>query len=133
MIKNWKTQFQNKVLLSQTSVFSIQYSGLDPESCFFSLSLSFFFFFFLLSYLTEQYQCTRIDNVFSDCKSITAAVPAGSILGLFLFIHLLSVIFNLCNYTDVSTLYKADKSISALLPLQNLGKKFNLHQTHCAT
>ena len=133
MIKNWKTQFQNKVLLSQTSVFSIQYSCLDPESCFFSLSLSLFFFFFLLSYLTEQYQCTRIDNVFSDCKSITAAVPAGSILGLFLFIHLLSVIFNLCNYTNVSTLYKADKSISALLPLQNLGKKFNLHQTHCAT
>ena len=85
--------------------------GLDSESSS-----------FLKSYLTEQFQHTRIGDTFSDWESVIPGVPQGSIVGPLLFDIFMNDNFfyreksDLFNHVDDSTLYTVDKSLSVLLP-----------------
>ena len=77
---------------------------------------------FLQSYLTERYQCTRIDNAFSDWESLIAGVTQGFILKPLLFNIVINDIlffrekYDLCDHANDSSLYAADKPFSVLSP-----------------
>ena len=73
------------------------------------------------SYLSNRYQCCKINNALGDCRKIIAGVPQVSILGPLLFNLFLNDIFlflkdaNLGNYADDSTLYAYNNNLETLL------------------
>ena len=75
---------------------------------------------FFKSYLSNRYQCCKINNTLGDWRKIIAGVPQGSILGPLLFNMFLNDIFfflkdaNLGNYADDSTLYTYNKNLEAV-------------------
>ena len=76
---------------------------------------------FFRSYLSNRYQCCKINNTLGDWRKIIASVPQESILGPLLFNIFLNDIFfflkdaNLGNYADDSTLYVYDKNLETVI------------------
>ena len=76
---------------------------------------------FFKSYLSNCYQCCKINNTLGDWRKIIAGVPQGSILGPLLFNIFLNNIFlflknaNLGNYADDSTLYVCNKNLETVI------------------
>ena len=71
---------------------------------------------FFKRYISNRYQCCKINNTLGDWRKIIAGVPQGSILGSLLFNIFSNDIFfflkyaNLGNYADNSTLYAYNKN-----------------------
>ena len=71
---------------------------------------------FFKSYISNRYQCCKINNTLGDRRKIIAGVPQGSILGSLLFNIFSNDIFfflkyaNLGNSADNSTLYAYNKN-----------------------
>ena len=76
---------------------------------------------FFRSYLSNRYQCCKINNFLGDWRKIIAGVPQVSILGPLLFNIFLNNIFfflkhaNLGNYADDSTLYAYNKNLETVI------------------
>ena len=86
---------------------------------------------FFRSYLSNRYQCCKINNTFGGLIKVIACVPQGSIPGPLLFHIFLNDIFfflkdaNLGNYADNSTLYAYNKNLETVIC--SLRKKFFLY------
>ena len=76
---------------------------------------------FIKSYLTNRYQCCKIEDSLSEWERIIAGVPQGSILGTLLFNIYINDIFlcienwDLCNYAHDSTIYASGESLSVVV------------------
>ena len=76
---------------------------------------------FFRSYLSNHYQCCKINNILGDGRKSTAGVPQGSILGLLFFSIFLNDIFfflkdaNIGNYADDNTLYAYNNSLETVI------------------
>ena len=75
----------------------------------------------IFSYLTNRFQRTKIENVFSSWSELLQGVPQGSILGPLLFnIYINDLLWinsetEVCNYADDTTLYACDQSLESVL------------------
>ena len=75
----------------------------------------------ICSYLSNQKQRIKINNVFSSWKDLILDVPQGSILGLLLFNIYLNDLFSfvkdvgICNFADDTTTYIFDESSENVL------------------
>ena len=83
---------------------------------------------FFRSYLSNRYQCCKINNSLVDWRKIIAGVPLGSILGPLFFNIFLNIFFflneaNLGNYADDSTLYAYNKNLETVIC--NLRQEFS--------
>ena len=73
------------------------------------------------SYLSNRYQCCKMNNTLGDWRKIITGVPQGSILGSLLFNIFLNDIFfflkdaNLGNCGDYSTLYVYNKKSETVI------------------
>ena len=85
---------------------------------------------FFNSYLSNRYQCYKINNTLGDCRKIIAGVPQGPILHTLLFNIVLNDIFfflkdaNLGNYADDSTLHAFNKNLETAV--FNLRQEFSI-------
>ena len=84
---------------------------------------------FFRSYLSNCYQCCKINNSLGDWRKFIAGVLHGSILGPLLFNIFLNIFFflkgaNLGNYADNSTLYVFNKNLETVIC--NLRQKFSI-------
>ena len=85
---------------------------------------------FFRSYLSNRYQCCKINNTLRDWRKIIAGVPQGFILGPLSFnIFLNDILFilkddNLGNYADDSTPYAYNKYIE--FAICNLRQEFSV-------
>ena len=92
---------------------------------------------FLQSYLTERYQCTRIDNALSDWESLIVGVIKGFILKPLPFNIFINDVFffrrkyDLCDHAYDSSLYTADKPLSVLSPLLKMAKQLVMKLNIC--
>ena len=75
----------------------------------------------LLSYLSNQKQCTKLNSSYSDWYDIIRGVPQRSILGpllLNLFINDLFLFLgrtNICNFAEDNTIYRCDSDLEIIL------------------
>ena len=75
----------------------------------------------ICSYLSNQKQRIKINNVFSSWKDLILGVPQGSFLGLLLFnIYLNDLFFflkdvSICNFANGTTIYISDESLENVL------------------
>ena len=105
-------------------VAKLEAYGLDSESAG-----------FLQSYITKQYQGTRIGIAISDWESIIAGVPQGSILGPLLFNIFTNILFY---YTEKNLIYVIMQMTVLFIQLTSPFQwyywiKSNLPKLHCAT
>ena len=75
---------------------------------------------FFRSYLSNCYQCCKINNTLGDWRKIKAGVPQWSILGPLLFNIFLNYIFflkdaSLGNYADDNILYAYNKNLKTVI------------------
>lgn len=81
----------HKLLLNKLNIYGIR--GLPLQ--------------WLSSYLNNRYQCTKVNNILSNSKPISAGVPQGSIIGPLLFILFINDLFQF-NSLDVEIYLYAD-------------------------
>ena len=92
----------HKLLLNKLNIYDIR-----------SLTLQW-----LCSYLSNRHQCTKVNNVLSNNKPISAGVPQGSILGPLLFILFVNDLFQF-NSPSVEIYFYADDTAIILIAANN--------------
>ena len=102
----------------ELSIAKLKYYGLDQHA------IKFF-----IIYLSNCYQCCKINNTLGNQRKIIAGVPQGSILGPLLFHIILDIFFFLKeailgNYADDSTLYAYKKNLGTVIC--NLRQEFSI-------
>ena len=76
---------------------------------------------FIRSYLSNRYQCCKVNNTLGDWRKIITGVPEGSTLGPLSFNIFLNHIFfflkdaNLGNHADNSALYAHNKNLETVI------------------
>ena len=106
---------------------------------------------FFCRYVSNRYQCRKINNSFSQWKKVLAGVHQGSILGPLLFTMFINIFLflqkcDLADYADDSNMYSSDKNINNIMttlnhdfailinaPLCYLALRMNFRQTSYQT
>ena len=75
---------------------------------------------FFRSYLSNRWQCCKINNTLGDWRKIIAGAPQGYMLGPLLFNIFLNIFFflkdsNLGNYVYNSTLYSYNENLEIVI------------------
>ena len=89
MIETWKTKLNmgqkvGVIYMDLSKAFdSLNHEILIAKLKFYGLDQNAVDFF--RSYLSNRYQCCKINNTLGDWRKIIAGVPQGSILGALLF------------------------------------------------
>ena len=125
MIENWKTKLNmgymvGLIYMDLSKAFdSLNHELLIAKLKCYGLDQNAVEFF--RSYLSNRYQCCKINNILGDGRKSIAGVPQGSILGLLLFSIFLNDIFfflkdaNIGNYADDNTLYAYNNSLETVI------------------
>ena len=126
MIETWKTKLNmvHKVGVIYVDL-SKAFDNLNQELWLDQNAIEF-----IKNYLSNRYQCCKINNTLEDWRKILVGIPQGSILGPLLFNIFLNDIFfflknsNLANYADDSTLYAYNKNLKTVIC--NLRQEFSI-------